>query len=63
MEAAGRVPATVARRLSTLCGFYRYCHDEGLVTRNPAARVRRPKVDPESRTLCERSVRSAFCAH
>jgi site-specific recombinase XerD len=35
METAGRMPATVARRLSTLCGFYRYCHDEGL---GPATR-------------------------
>jgi site-specific recombinase XerD len=51
MGASGRMPATVARRLSTLRGFYRYCHDEGLLTGNPAAHVRRPKVDPESRTL------------
>jgi site-specific recombinase XerD len=51
MEASGRMPATVARRRSTLCGFCRYCHDEGLLVRNPATHVRRPKVDPESRTL------------
>jgi site-specific recombinase XerD len=51
MEQEGRMRSTVARRLSTLCSFYRYCHLEGLLIRNPAANVRRPKVDPESRTL------------
>jgi site-specific recombinase XerD len=51
METSGRMPATVARRLSTLCGFYRYRHDEGLLARNPATHVRRPKVDPDSHTL------------
>ncbi len=43
--------STVARRLSTLASFYRYCEQEGFVERNPALNVRRPKVDYESRTL------------
>ena len=43
--------SAVARRLSTRCSFYRYCHVEGLLARDPAANVRGPKVDPESRTL------------
>jgi len=51
MEAEGRMRSTVARRLSTLASFYRYCHVEGLVARDPAANPRRPKVDHESRTL------------
>jgi len=51
MEADGRIRSTVARRLSTLGSFYRYCHVEGILERNPAANVRRPKVDVESRTL------------
>jgi integrase/recombinase XerD len=51
MEQGGRMRSTVARRLSTLCRFYRYCHLEGLLDRNPATNVRRPKVYPESRTL------------
>ncbi|MDQ3642201.1 MAG: tyrosine-type recombinase/integrase [Actinomycetota bacterium] len=51
MEESGRMRSTVARRLSTLASFYRYCEQEGLVQRNPAANVRRPKVDYESRTL------------
>ena len=48
MEADGRMRSTVARRLSTLASFYRYCHAEGILERNPAANVRRPKVDDES---------------
>jgi integrase/recombinase XerD len=51
MEADGRMRSTVARRLSTLGSFYRYCHVEGILERNPAANVRRPKVDVKSRTL------------
>ena len=51
MEAEGRMRSTVARRLSTLASFYRYCHVEAVLRRNPAANVRRPKVDHESRTL------------
>jgi integrase len=51
MEANGRMRSTVARRLSTLGSFHRYCHVEGILERNPAANVRRPKVDVESRTL------------
>lgn len=51
METDGKTRSIVARRLSTLCSFYRYCHVEGITTKNPAANVRRPKVDVESRTL------------
>ena len=38
-------------RLSTICGFYRYCTQERLIGHNPAAHVRRPKLDYESTTL------------
>ena len=41
--------STVARRLSTLCRFYRYCHLDGRLALNPVANARRLKVDPESR--------------
>ncbi len=51
MEETGRMRSTVARRLSTLASFYRYCEQEQLIDRNPALNVRRPKVDYESRTL------------
>ncbi len=51
MEENGKMRSTVARRLSTLASFYFHCEQEGLIERNPAANVRRPKVDCESRTL------------
>src|SRR5213075_476131 len=51
MEQERRMRSTVARRLSTLGGFYRSCHFEGLLARNPAANVRRPMIDPESHPL------------
>jgi site-specific recombinase XerD len=42
------VPATLARRLSALAGFYSYALDEGLIARSPVAGVRRPRVSDES---------------
>ena len=51
MEETGRMRSTVARCLSTLASFYRYCGQEQLIDRNPALNVRRPKVDCEPRTL------------
>jgi hypothetical protein len=51
MEQNGRMRSTLARRLSTLASFDRYCEQEQLVERNPALHVRRPKIDYESRTL------------
>ncbi|MEO7836464.1 MAG: hypothetical protein ABIS21_02345 [Acidimicrobiales bacterium] len=43
--------STVARRLTTLTSFYRYCQEEKIITRNLAVNLRRPKVNYESRTL------------
>jgi site-specific recombinase XerD len=61
MEARGLMASTIARRLSTLASFYRYCEQEGLVDRNPAVHVRRPKLHSESRTLgLDRTELSAF---
>ena len=37
LEARGRATATVARRLSTVAGFYRYADEEGLLSPSPAA--------------------------
>jgi len=51
MEQEGRMPSTIGRRLSTLSSFYKYCQIEDIVIKNPAANIRRPKVDDESRTL------------
>ena len=50
-EDAGVAPATIARRLSALSGFYSYALDEGLIARSPVARVRRPRVSDESPRL------------
>ena len=47
-EVDGCSPATIARRLSALSGFYRYALSEELVARNPVAQVRRPKVGTET---------------
>lgn len=38
----GAAASTVRRRLAAVSGFFSYAVDEGAVTRNPAARVRRP---------------------
>jgi integrase/recombinase XerD len=48
MEAAGRARATIARRLCTIAGFYRYAEEEDLLAHSPAAHVRRPRLDYES---------------
>lgn len=50
-ESEGKARATIGRRLSTICGFYRYCSQERLIDRDPSAHVRRPKQDYESTTL------------
>jgi integrase/recombinase XerD len=48
VEHRGAARATVGRRLSTVTGFYRYCTEEGLMDRNPAANMRRPRQRQES---------------
>ncbi len=51
LEEAGRARATVARRLCTVAGFYRYAEEEGLVPVSPAVHVRRPRLDYESHAV------------
>jgi site-specific recombinase XerD len=51
LEEAGRARATVARRLCTVAGFYRYAEEEGVVTASPAVHVRRPRLDYESHAI------------
>ena len=48
LEARGRARATVARRLCTVAGFYRYADEEDLLDQSPAVHVRRPRLDYES---------------
>jgi len=52
LEEAGLAPSTIDRRISTICGFYRFAHVDGVIGTNPAEYVRRPKVHPsDSRGL------------
>ena len=51
LEAKGKARATVARRLTTIVGFYRYAEEEGLIAVSPGAHVRRPRVDMESHAV------------
>lgn len=51
LEERGRAGATVARRLSTITGFYRYCVEEELIPRSPATHIRRPKLQYESNAV------------
>ena len=48
LEARGKAQATVARRLCTIAGLYRYAEEEGLIDHSPAVHVRRPRLDYES---------------
>ena len=48
LEERGRARATVARRLCTVAGFYRYAVEEELLEHSPAGHVRRPRLDYES---------------
>jgi integrase/recombinase XerD len=44
-------PATVARRLSTVIGFYRFMVIDGHLEKSPAEYVRRPRVSADSQAL------------
>ena len=46
MEDRGLAASTIDRRLSTVCGFYRFTHIDGRIRSNPAQYVRRPLVHP-----------------
>src|ERR1700693_2110806 len=46
LEERGLAASTIDRRLSTVCGFYRFAHIDGRVSANPAQYVRRPQVHP-----------------
>jgi integrase/recombinase XerD len=51
LEQVGCAPATVARRLSTLAGLFRYAVEECILERSPVAHVRRPRVSEDSPTV------------
>jgi len=48
MESTALSPSTICKRMSAVSGLYAFAFDEGLVTINPAARARRPRVPSES---------------
>ena len=48
LEDRGKARATVARRLGTVVGFYRYAEEEGVIEHSPAVHTRRPRIDYES---------------
>ena len=54
MEERGLAASTIARRLSTACGFYRFAHVDGRIPSNPAQYVRRPTVHPTERRGLDR---------
>src|SRR5438067_2465168 len=51
LEAKGKARATVARRLCTVAGLFRYAEEEGLIDHSPAVHVRRPRLDYESHAV------------
>jgi site-specific recombinase XerD len=51
LEAKARATATIARRLCTVTGFYRYAEEEGLIAHSPAVHVRRPRIDYDSHAI------------
>jgi integrase/recombinase XerD len=51
LEAEGFTPATRARKLAAVASFFAYAGSEGIIDRNPASMVRRPKVSDTSPRL------------
>jgi integrase/recombinase XerD len=60
MEQRGLAASTIDRRLSTVCGFYRFAHIDGRIASNPAQYVRRPQVHPSDSRGLDRSELGVF---
>jgi integrase len=60
LEEQGLAASTIDRRLSTVCGFYRFAHIDGRVASNPVQYVRRPQVHPSEGRGLDRSELGAF---
>ena len=60
MEERGLAASTIDRRLSTVCGFYRFAHIDGRIGSNPAQYVRRPKVPPNEDRGMDRAELGTF---
>ena len=61
MEQEGRMASTIARRLSTLSSFYKYCQIEDTITKNPAANIRRPRLTASPAPLASTATNSVPC--
>jgi integrase/recombinase XerD len=60
MEDRGLAASTIDRRLSTVYGFYRFAHIDGLIRSNPAQYVRRPQVRASDARGLDRSELGVF---
>jgi site-specific recombinase XerD len=60
LEEMGLAASTIDRRLSTVCGFYRFAHIDGVIASNPAQYVRRPKIHPSEARGLDRGELGAF---
>jgi integrase/recombinase XerD len=60
LEGRCLAPATVDRRLTTVCGFYRFAHIDGRIGSNPAQHVRRPRVHPSEGRGMDRAELGSF---
>jgi len=60
MEERGLAASTIDRRLSTVCGYYRFAHIDGRIASNPAQYVRRPKVPPSTARGLDRGELGTF---
>ena len=52
--------AKIDRRLSTVCGFFRFAHIDGRIAANPAQFVRRPSVYPNDSAGMDRAALGTF---
>ena len=56
----GLAASTIDRRLSTVCGYYRFAHIDGRIPANPAQYVRRHKVEPTEQHAMDRGELGRF---
>jgi integrase len=60
MAQRGLASATIDRRLSTVCGYYRFAHLDGRIPANPAEYVRRPRVRTVTQRWMDRGELASF---
>jgi len=60
LEEHGLAATTIDRRLSTVCGYYRFAHIDGRIASNPAQYVRRAKIHPSEARGLDRGELGAF---